>query len=223
MTTTITKQQVKRFGPRIIAGYGNHARIVAIARFDDQCDNGHNMFSLTADIRNKKTDLAGGCCHKEIAEAFPELVKYIKWHGCSTDGPLHYVANTIFHAGDRDHNGLREGEQRQIINGKTKTPAWKLMAVDSNGIESEVYKLDKYQDAETEPPAPYTLRYVPWCRVGEGKKRELDAARSCAVWPDATDEELSVSPQELRVKLEARLPVLLEEFHAAMTELGFNW
>jgi hypothetical protein len=38
------------------------------------------------------------CLHDEIAKAFPELAKYIKWHLCSTDGPMHYVANTVFHA-----------------------------------------------------------------------------------------------------------------------------
>jgi hypothetical protein len=41
------------------------------------------------------------------------------------------------------------------------------------------------------------------------------------VWPDATDEELSVPPEELKAKLEARLPGLLAEFRAAVESLGF--
>jgi len=57
----------------------------------------------------------------------------------------------------------------------------------------------------------------------EGKVRELDSARHAAVWPEATDEELSVPKEELRRKLEARLPGLLSEFRAAVESLGFTW
>lgn len=55
----------------------------------------------------------------------------------------------------------------------------------------------------------------------EGKKRELDAARSAACWPEATDEELSVSKEELTKVLEARLPALMVEFWEAIKTCGF--
>ena len=55
----------------------------------------------------------------------------------------------------------------------------------------------------------------------EGKARGLDLARSAAVWPDATDEELT-SPG-LRERLEERLPGLLVEFRAAVEGAGFTW
>ena len=58
-------------------------------------------------------------------------------------------------------------------------------------------------------------------RVGEGKKRELDYARSSAVWPDATDEEL-MSP-DLKEVLIARLPKLMADFKEAMLSVGFLW
>jgi len=51
------------------------------------------------------------------------------------------------------------------------------------------------------------------------KESNLDAARSSAVWPEATDAELLAS--DLREKLEKRLPRLLEDFRAAMEQLGF--
>lgn len=54
---------------------------------------------------------------------------------------------------------------------------------------------------------------------GEGKARELDKARHAAIWPEATDEELTAP--DLKDKLIARLPKLMEEFKAAMEELGF--
>ncbi len=105
---------------------------------------------------------SGGCIHGEIAKHFPELAPFIKWHLCSSDGPLHYVANTVYLAGDRDCWGLRRGE---------------------------------------------------------GKDRELSAARRAAIWPDATDEDLTAPGLEQR--LEARLPALLAEFRKAVESLGF--
>jgi hypothetical protein len=33
-----------------------------------------------------------------IGEHFPELQQYFKWHLTSTDGPMHYIANTIYWA-----------------------------------------------------------------------------------------------------------------------------
>jgi hypothetical protein len=59
------------------------------------------------------------------------------------------------------------------------------------------------------------------CMWAKGKKRELGHARSCAVWPDATDEQL-LSP-DFSEKLEARLPALIESFKADMLACGFIW
>jgi hypothetical protein len=125
---------------------------------------------------------------------------------------MHYVANTLYHVSDRDCWGLRKGERRQIVNGKTKLPAWKLEATE---------ELPQYVDALERPTAAATLRYVAWERIGEGKERDLSAARSCAIWPEATDEELS-SP-DLKEKLEARLPQLLADFRQAVEFLGFTF
>jgi len=174
-----------------------------VVRYDDQCGNGHNTFSITSD---------NGCDHERIARKFPELAPLIKWHLCSSDGPMHYIPNTLCHAGDRDCHGLRKGETRQIRNGRTGKLSWKLEA-DSQP--------EQYVDADECPTATVTLRYVPWNRVGEGKKRELNHARSSAIWPEATDEELSVPPEELKAKLEARLPALMVEFRQAVESLGF--
>jgi hypothetical protein len=44
-----------------------------------------------------------------VQEHFPELAPFLKWHLCSTDGPLHYIANTRYHAGFRDGFLFREG------------------------------------------------------------------------------------------------------------------
>ena len=197
--------------------------IRAEVRFDDQCGNGHNTFSITADISSpKRRDEGGGCCHKEIAEAFPELAPFVKWHGVSSDGPLHYLANTVFLAGDRDCHGLKKGEFRQHLSrGKLQAggiegvPLWKLVHPEGMEVEVEVYSHTK--------PAPVTLEWQPYGRTGEGKARELASARVCACWPKATDEELMQEPEALKAALLARLPALLVEFKAAVESLGLTY
>lgn len=89
-------------------------RIVAVVRHDDRCKNGHNTFSITGELLGSDGTEAGGCIHEDIAEHFPELRHLLRWHLCSTDGPLHYIANTVYHAGDRDHWGKANGKQRDL-------------------------------------------------------------------------------------------------------------
>lgn len=222
MTTVLTKKQTKTFGPKPITGYGPGATITAHVRFDDQCGNGHNTFSITADIvtpaSKRRGDIeAGGCLHDDVAKAFPELAPFIKWHLCSTDGPLHYPGNVIYMAGERDCWGLLKGEFRQhtsrgqqnggvagVPNWKLKVPGWR---------ETDIYSDTK--------PAPVVLEWVPAGITGEGKERQLSSARSCAIWPDATDEDLTAPG--LKERLEARLPALMEEFKAAVESLGFTY
>lgn len=210
--SVLVKKQVKVFGP-VVIGNGSKEQITATVRYDDQCGNGHNTFSITGET----TDGSGGCIHDEIARCFPELAPYIKWHLCSSDGPMHYIANTVYHAGDRDYKGLRKGESRQLGNGKTKLLSWKLAVVDADG--NEVKSPEQYVRSAQRPECDLRMAYVPWLIHGEGKERDLDAARRCAVWPDATDEELT-SPG-LEDRLRDRLPALIAEFRQAVESLGF--
>lgn len=196
----------------------NSYELTVILRYDDRCGNGHNTFSVTGVLYvNGRWD-SGGCLHELIQEHFPGYRHLIKWHLVSSDGPTHYVANTLYHVSDRDCWGLRKGERRQIRNGKTRKLSWKRAILDSQGQEVEP---DKYLDSDTKPPITYTVEYVPWEHIGEGKARELDLARSTAVWPDATDEEL-LAP-DLESKLIARLPRLLDEFKRDIEALGFTY
>lgn len=56
----------------------------------------------------------------------------------------------------------------------------------------------------------------------EGKERELDKARHCAVWPEATDEQLCLPKDELTALLMARLPQLQADFQRDMLACGFK-
>lgn len=186
-------------------------------RFDDRCGNGHSAFSITGEVKRQSLGAVVGACHEDLAEAFPELAHLFKWHLCSTDGPMHYVANTLYHASDRDHNGLRHGETRQLRNGRTNLPVWRLETEDGDTLHS----IDVMRDSEQPPAIIPVLRWVPVMKVGEGKKPDFDAARATAIWPDATDEQLSLPREELRTILINRLDPLMEEFRAMIQSIGF--
>lgn len=84
-------------------------------RFDDECRNGRNDFSITGEVIDKRERRDGGivmcgCIHEEIARVFPELADLIQWHLTGAEGPMHYIANTVYHASDRDHSGRAKGE-----------------------------------------------------------------------------------------------------------------
>lgn len=205
-----------------ILNIGHKYRITATVHHDDECGNGHNSFSITAVIGEKLgnlwADYMGGCCHDKVVKHFPELAPFIKWHLTGTDGPMHYVANTVYHASNRDHYGLLKGEFRQhtsrgkIQNGGVEgVPNWVLELPDRKS--RDVYSAKK--------PEPVTLEWKAYGRTGEGKERDLNAARSCAVWPDATDEELTAPGLEGR--LLARLPQLMLDFKAAVESLNLKY
>ena len=205
-------QQRWKSHSRPINGYGQDAALSVELRFDDECGNGHNTFSITAEVRRPRArDIdAGGCLHDDIARIFPELAPFIKWHLVSTDYPMHYIANTVYHAGDLDHNGLRKGEVRQIRNGKTGQLAWIMQGTRT-----------QYHDGDTPPTDTVIASWQPWCHTGEGKERQLDHARSSACWPDAPDSILCADRATLTATLHARLPALLDAFKAAISACGF--
>ena len=158
--SVLTKSQTRTFERHDVTISGQkYRKIKAVVRFDDQCGNGHNTFSITGSAwepRNfKENDPdTGGCIHELIAEAFPELAPLIKWHLVSTDGPMHYLANTTYLASDRDYNGLRAGETRQICNGRTGLLCWELAAiVDGEPRKARIDGVPNTIDA-AEKPAP---------------------------------------------------------------------
>lgn len=283
----LTKSQYKSFGPKPIKGYGKGAAIWAHVRFDDSCGNGHNTFAITASVRvpGQRDTAAGGCLHDEIAEAFPELAPLTKWHLCSTDGPLHYLANTCYHAGDKDHNGKRAGEPsdfelrmyfKDFPLGLSQPRYYKAGLLkwlkemqderakhfEKTGNVARVW-MDEPQHSDFEvisihhdkEPTKHKPEYTfggycrPWAQCpfdseleaievlaamkrgwkieliptawSNGKPRELDHARSSAIWPDATDDELTAPG--LKERLIERLPKLLTDFRAAVESLGFTW
>lgn len=206
--SVLTKNQVKRI--RVPEGKKQNIHTV-ILRYDDKCGNGHNTFSITAEGEDMF-----GCLHDEIAEAMPMLKPFIKWHLTSSDGPMHYIENTVFFAGDRDCWGGKKGEPRSFkfgVKGRNGKPV-----TDKDG---KPLHWRSEEDAQTIAHQLGTEVVEVPVLFHEGKEREFDHARSAAVWPEATDEELSVSKEELTKALKKRLPKLMKEFRRDMEELGF--
>lgn len=179
-------------------------------------------FSITGETwelgRPKIDKYSLSCGSLNIGYYFPELAHLDKYHLMSIKEPMHYVANSLYHASNRDHWGLLKGEKRQIKNGKTGQPCWTMVAIDKDGNEVELYTLNKYKDAETQPEDEgLTVQWRPLWRVGEGKEPDLEAARRSACWPEARLEDFTEE------KLRARLPELLKQFRHDVEAAGIAW
>jgi hypothetical protein len=234
--------------------------VLARVEYCDDCGNGHKTFSITGTYFSNGEFVSGGCIHDLIANYIPELVPYFKWHLCSSEGPLHYISNTMYLAGERDCWGCLKGEvrsYRKVLKFKDfpiespfdkrflewlesyKPTRFMLEAVKhpkdpkTFGCKYTFYDFhcqwhecpfDSLRAAKQWQEAlvkfPYTIENVPdaW---GEGKERDLDSARKVAIWPEATDEDLTTPG--LKERLEARLPALLLEFRKAVEHFGFEF
>lgn len=156
-----------------------------------------------------------GVLHEMIAEQFPDLLPLLPFHLCGTDGPMHYPANALYLAGGRDCWGLLAGERRQIGN------RWELRIDDGTPHGADLPgSWSNTKESDERPSESFILRWFPYCRVGEGKPRQLTAARAAACWPDATDAELIAATAETYA---ARLPGLLARMRAACATCGVDW
>jgi hypothetical protein len=222
MESVLTKNQTKKFTKEFTNSDGKLCIIVAKVRYDDQCNNGHNSFAITGELfepyrqqgEPRKTCSDGsivwlnscGCIHDDIAKHFPELAPYIKWHLTSSDGPMHYIANTLYWADEHGPNR-----------------AWVYYTgqIDPLGVARTKETLLGYLKAEEiaekgiEGAEGYRIKWD----EKTAKVRNLNYARNSAVWPDATDDEL-LSPC-LEQLLRGRHEALMEEFRTAVESLGF--
>jgi len=99
-TTSVRTKKQRREYTKIVDGKLH----VCTIRFDDECRNGHNSLGVTGEvyrgkIRRDASIDSCGCLHDMIREVFPEHAYLLPYHLCSTDGPMHYVANSLYWAG----------------------------------------------------------------------------------------------------------------------------
>lgn len=261
----LVKKQFKTFEKLFKKNKIEH-RIICTVRYDDDCRNGNNSFSITGVVYSNKTSssdryfVTGGCIHEEIEKHFPELKHLIKWHLTSSDGPMHYVANTTFHARTRENMNLPLDEpmrfekklkfdsipftfkefKRGFFDELEKGVDWEneTITAHKHPKDPETYsdnysfsflKTENWYDCpfstkqnaeeflETFKNFKYAIVSTPteWNKAVEPN---LEAARSCAVWPDATLEQL----QDKKLLME-RLPALMQEFKRDIEALGFTY
>lgn len=187
MKSKLTQYQVKK-----LTFNKDNQKLIVKLQYDDNCGNGHNTFSITGALYTNSFEDSFGCIHNIIAKFAPKLKHLFKWHLCSSDGPMHYIANTMYYAKgvnnpDSYHMDI-EGTSIKIV----------------NQIEKEKY-IKKYGKNVSFRVIKDSLNCSP----------DLDAAREIAIWPDA---KLSDFTEE---NLKKRLPNLLKEFKGAMESLGF--
>lgn len=161
--TKLTEYQVRTSEKAI----GNERIKVKISH-DDNCGNGHNTFRITADIYENGRWAAGGCQHEEIVRFFPEFEPLIKWHLTSTDGPLHYIANTLYTASDKDCWGHKRSEPSQFetvirwdgfpISSKGSQKFFKFLEGLNHNYDLEIYSFDHTDSKGHQCASTWTLR-----------------------------------------------------------------
>lgn len=63
-------------------------------RLNDECNNGHEDFAITSDIRENNREYMGGCCHDEVLKHFPEFKIFVDLHLSTFKGiPMYAIAN----------------------------------------------------------------------------------------------------------------------------------
>jgi|688.fasta_scaffold16366_12 hypothetical protein len=91
---TETTETTNTLRHSIVARKGGRLFDIRIT-LDDDCKNGHEDFSVTANIKEKDgrgrwVDAGGGCCHEEILSVRPELKPFVDLHLCDWEGvPMH--------------------------------------------------------------------------------------------------------------------------------------
>lgn len=270
MTTLLKNQKVKFTKENVNVNGEVYRKVIATVRFDDQCGNGHHSLGVTGDAWYhddfRRDPSTCGCIHEILLVAFPELKEVIDMHLMSTDGPMHYVANTMYHARTTTHEGKKVGEpvkfEKVVFIGNSKWPhkfnsrvtafleeseklGQKLKVISLEYPENEnggyqfkpKYTFEGFTKKWHECPFNskeevnslvnnrknaknyynYKVVSIPthFCKA---VKPNLEAARSCAIWPDATLEQLQ--DKEL---LESRIPELQERLRKAVTSLGLEY
>lgn len=69
-------------------------KLIIYIRLDDPCGNGHDDFSLTADLYDGRRLDSCGMMHDEILKVKPFLKLFAELHGSDENGmPMHAVEN----------------------------------------------------------------------------------------------------------------------------------
>lgn len=262
----LTKKQVKNIIKKNVLLDGVKVDAYIKVRYDDECGNNHNSFAITSTIyeSGKKSDkymVSGGCNHDDIVKVAPELEYLIKWHLMSSDAPLHYISNTLYHARDRENMTLPLGSPTDFKKylkfknipftfNQQSSGFWDYLEnvgdfnnidIKSIAYEGDYALREKYsftgfiKENETKQwyKAPFdneksALEFLQALQNNEYEiieiptqwnkavKPDIEAARRCAIWSDATLDQL-----QNKESLESRLCNLVCELKQDIEQFGF--
>lgn len=149
-----------------------------------------------------------------ILRVFPDIKALEAYSFKNFENFQKNIIDPIVHAaGTRDSQGRLPGEPVMYLN--------KILLPDGNDLLEGVavhnfstVKLfaDRLQLPVTRIPTAYSA----------GKPRDLALARWLANWPEATDEELTVSEDELRAALTKRMPAYSRKLFQQLDRLGYH-
>lgn len=104
MANTTEKTELTNDLRHSILAHDSEGNLIYIKiRLNDECKNGHQDFSITADIYQKgkpKIDrylICGGCCHDEILKARPDLKIFVDLHLSDYNGVPYAVESGFYH------------------------------------------------------------------------------------------------------------------------------
>ena len=149
--STMTKTSTLRHS--IVVSKGNQVTDIRIT-LDDDCKNGHEDFSITANIREKDSrgrmvDAGGGCCHEHILSLRPELKPFVDLHLCTWQGiPMHCAANAFYWLAG--HLGLSyvEHHGRSGSRAKSKEDCLRILQDHARRTHSEQYRTHTCLDCQ---------------------------------------------------------------------------
>lgn len=95
-----TATNALRHSITVLSKGGTEKTVIKIS-LDDDCGNGHESFSLTADIYENTPrgwrDIGGGCCHEHILKLRPALSPFAALHLSDQSGvPMYAVENGFY-------------------------------------------------------------------------------------------------------------------------------
>lgn len=145
---------------------------------------------------------------------FPEYAQLLPYALRNFNDIQESIVGPIVHAaGVRDMWGRVPGEPSHYVSSIILPDGSDLI----KGLQ--IYDRGTLNALATRVGVPLTQTPV---RFSEGKPRDLVYARWLANWPEATDEELSVSEDELRAALTKRMPAYSRKLFQQLDQLGYH-
>jgi len=188
---------------------GNEKTVIKI-RLNDECKNGHEDFSLTADIYEKTPrgwrDAGGGCCHEHILKLKPKLAPFAALHLSTWEGiPMHSASNAFYwfagifsdglgrkYHGASGSYGKSPAECRQIFINHARVTAEECAALEAEGI----YTQDELQAAMEDLQLPARWKkeaQAAIAKLEEWTGNEFESKATRGFWeplPEATRAEI---------------------------------